>query len=176
MAELHIEKKSSTAWIWWILGLVLLALLAWWLFGMGDDPEVAPVGAVPEAVAPAPVAAVGITDWAGLTGAGDAAVGQTVALTSVPVVNVVSDRGFWIGTGEADRMFVIRTNQAAAATPPDGAVNAGQSVSVFGTVQAMPSDLTQQATEWNLQSTDVSQLQQQRMYIAADSVRILQRP
>lgn len=177
MAEIPIERKTGTNWLPWVIGLVLLALLLWWLLSrMGDPEPVVPVATTPDVVAPAAAPAGVITDWSMLTGDAAALVGRQVALTSVPVQSVVSDRGFWIGPSEGERVFAIRTNQSAPVTPPDGAVNTGQTVSVFGTVQAMPADLTQQATDWNLQSTDVSLLSQQSMYIAADSVRILQTP
>ena len=30
MAEIHIERKSQRRWFWWLLGLAVLLLLAWW--------------------------------------------------------------------------------------------------------------------------------------------------
>ena len=179
LAQIEIERKSGTNWLPWLIGIALLALLAWWFLGRAGDPEpVTATGDVPAAVPPAPVAGAegAITDWSTFTGDGAALVGRQVALASVPVADVVSDRGFWIGQDQSQRVFVVRTRQDAPGTPADGAVNAGQTVSVFGTVQAMPTDLTQATTEWNLQSTDATALSQQAMYIAADSVRIVQRP
>lgn len=183
MAELDIQRKSGSNWLVWLLVLAVVALLAWWLIGlMGDDEAVVADGVV-DPVATAPVAGAAdlntgpILDIAMLNG-GMAAemVGRQVALTSVPVLNVVSDRGFWIGDSEANNVFAIRTNESSPVTPPDGAVNQGQMVNVWGTVQQMPADLTQQATAWNLQSTDAAMLGQEQVYIAVDSVAIMQRP
>lgn len=54
MADIDIERKSGSKWWLWLLGLLLLALLAWALIEMLDDdePEVAAV------VDPAPAAPV----------------------------------------------------------------------------------------------------------------------
>ncbi len=35
MAELHVQKKETNIWPW-IIGAVVLALLAWWAFGRND--------------------------------------------------------------------------------------------------------------------------------------------
>ena len=37
MTELHIERKERTTWPWILLGLLLVALLLWFLFGRTDD-------------------------------------------------------------------------------------------------------------------------------------------
>lgn len=173
MAEIKIEKRGGgLGWLWAVLGLILLALLAWWLLGRGDERQAVAGGEV------APAAAVGtgvVTDWSRLADAqAGTLVGQPVALADAPVVDVVSDRGFWIGDATA-RTFVVRGNQSLDATAPDGAVNAGQRVAVWGTVQGMPADLTQQGTEWNLRSTDRDALAGQPAYVMADSVRIVSR-
>ncbi len=39
MAEIPVEKKSSLAWLWVLLGLLLAALILWWIFS-GDNDEV----------------------------------------------------------------------------------------------------------------------------------------
>jgi hypothetical protein len=65
MAEIDVERKSSPTWIWWLLGLIVLGLIAWVALS-GDDPEPA------DTIAPAPVSAPevpnGETDLAGLPG------------------------------------------------------------------------------------------------------------
>jgi len=43
MAEIPIEKKSSLAWLWILLGLVLAGLLLWWLLSGDDEPDSAGV-------------------------------------------------------------------------------------------------------------------------------------
>lgn len=40
MAEIHIERKSQRPWFWWLLGLAVLLVLAWWaLAGWRGDPS-----------------------------------------------------------------------------------------------------------------------------------------
>jgi len=191
VAHIDIQKKSGSGWVWWIVGLIILALLAWWLIGAmnGDrtsasDGVVATTVVVPLAVSEVParpanssaVTTGPITDLATLTTASSASVlaGRTVVLTGAPVASVVSDKGFWAGDSSAagQRVFVVRGNQDASYTAPDGAVNPGTRVNVYGVVQAMPSDLTQQSTEWNLKSTDRQVLATQPIYIHADSIRM----
>lgn len=182
MAEIHIEQKRSSSWIWWLVGLAVLAAVLWWLFAASDDDAAVVAGDTAAVVAPgaetpvvADPATGPITD---LTMLGTAATadmaGRQVMLTGVPVQEVVSDKGFWLGS-EAQRVFVVRGDESSPATPPDGAVDAGQTVDVFGVVQRMPSDLTQQTTAWNLRSTDASVLANQPVYVQADSVRIVSR-
>ncbi len=188
MAEIDIQKKQGSSWIWWVIGLVILALLIWWVVGMNDRDDDAAVTAVPSAVETdagmgadmsTGVGTGAITDLTTLTGATSAAdfTGRQVMLTGVPVASVVSDKGFWAGNGTepGNAIFVVRGNQNASYTAPDGAVDAGKSVNIYGTVQPMPADLTAQSATWNLKSTDAQRLSGRPIFISADSVRIASR-
>lgn len=184
MAHLDIQEKRSSAWIWWILGFVLLVLFAWWLLSSNTRDDVTDAGVLPPqvvpgdpaAAAPAPAGAETITDLAALTSAEDpnALMGRRVVLTGVPVAEAVSDKGFWIGSGSAvgDGVFAVRTNQSAANTAPDGAMAAGRTANVYGVIQAIPTNLTEQTATWNLRSTDSQVLSRHRFYIHVDSVRL----
>lgn len=187
MAEIGIQKKQGNSWIWWVLGLVVLALLIWWVMGRNDRDDKA-VTAMPPAVETnagvvtdmnTGAAAGALTDLTALTGATSVAdfAGRQVMLTGVPVASVVSDKGFWAGSGTAagSGIFVVRGNQNASYTAPDGAVDAGKNVNIYGTVQAMPADLNAQSATWNLKSTDSKLLSGRPIYISADSVRIASR-
>lgn len=190
MAQLDIQAKRGLSWIWWIVGLIVLALIIWWFVaGRNRSTTVADVAA--PAVATGAMAAAttdtmagsgmantggAVTDLSMLAGAttiGDLA-GRAVILRNAPVARVVSDKGFWAGTGTGPHqaVFVVRGNQNASYTAPNGAVDAGKQVNVYGTVQAMPGDLTQQTTSWNLGSADKQMLGGQPLYVSADSVRI----
>jgi hypothetical protein len=52
MADIDIQRKSTPIWPWILLGLILLALLLWFLLGRGTDDRVA-TGPVTDTVAPA---------------------------------------------------------------------------------------------------------------------------
>jgi hypothetical protein len=120
-----------------------------------------------------------VTDLGTLTSATTAAtaIGQRVMLTDVPVFRATSDKGFWVGSGMevGQGVFAVRGNQNASYTAPNGEVTAGTHVNIYGTVQPMPANLTEQSTVWNLSSTDRKALSAQPIYIAADSVRFSSR-
>lgn len=183
MAHIDIQKKQSHGWIWLALGALVLALLLWWLLAGSDRGQVVE-NEVPDPIAAAPGVATSrteaeggvITDLGTILSRDDGAslMGRRVALTDVPVADVVSDNGFWIGSGTevGQGVFAVRTNTAQPSTPPDGAVNEGQQVTVHGIITAMPSDLNRQTVTWNLRSTDQEVLAKHRVYIHVDSVRI----
>ena len=136
MAEIPVHKKSSLAWLWWLLALIALALLLWWLFADNDDDVATPV--VTDNTAPlvvdntmgmdntmgvnnAMVATngMGTTDTVATAGTGtitdynqlaaanlDTMVGRKVAFQNVPVESVTDDMGFWIGDSKANRTYV----------------------------------------------------------------------
>lgn len=187
MAQLDIQEKRGSNLVWWIVGLIALALVLWWFFARttvntvttaADGDVAAPIVATTGAMAGNSTSndADAVTDLsllAGATSLGDLA-SRRVMLTSVPVARVVSDKGFWAGNGTDGHqaVFVVRGNQNASYTAPNGAVDAGKRVNVYGTVQAMPANLTQQGTSWNLDATDQQMLSAQPLYVSADSVRI----
>jgi hypothetical protein len=39
MAEIHLEKKARTGWIWALVALVLALILLWALFATNDAPQ-----------------------------------------------------------------------------------------------------------------------------------------
>lgn len=186
MAEIHLqEKRGSMAWVWWLLGLIVVGLIVWWaLVSMGDDDTVvATTAAAPVAtpVTTSPQQAIGttgpITSMAMLTDAGAMAsgvVGRSVALANVPVSKAVSDKAFWAGTS-GNEVFVVRGNQNAPFTAPDGGAQSPASVNIYGTVQSMPADLTRESANWNLKSTDAERLGSTSMYVNADSVTLANR-
>lgn len=110
MADIDVERKSSMAWLWWLLGLLALALVAWLLLRGDDEPEVAAVDpvAVPAAVPaapPEPIAQGPLCVAQALSGT-TPAIGQTLGTCDMRVVEVVSDRGFWIEEN-GQRVFVV---------------------------------------------------------------------
>lgn len=143
MADIDIERKSSMAWIWWLLGAIVLALLIWMFAAGDDDDDVAVVDpAVPAAVTPAvtpgttpePIAQ-GALCVAQVLSAPNTYIGQRLGTCPVRVVEVVSDRGFWIEEN-GTRVFAVineggegvADTQGRVAERPD--INAGQSINI----------------------------------------------
>ena len=164
MAEIPVEKKGGMPWWVWLLLALLVALLLWWLLDNDDERE--QVAAAPYEEVAAPVdagttlpadtgavagttAAAGsagdtasgpITDLAAFGGATAASTlaGRQVELSGVPVLEMVSDAGFYIGSSPADRVYVLLDEQKTPNTPGEGRVNVnkGQTIGLSGTVRS----------------------------------------
>lgn len=143
MAEIPVEKKSSSAWIW-ILLLILAALLLWWI--LADDDNDADLANVendtvaestmdPNSDATTGNEASTITALTMLTS--DAGlVGRQVRLDGVAVNEVVGDMAFTVGEGGNETLVTF--NQVPTPdTPTEGKidVNPGSRVSIEGAVQ-----------------------------------------
>lgn len=152
MADINIERKRGTNWLWPLLAVLLLGLLIWGaLEMMGDDDEVAvaPVGSAavvepaPPVVATAPDAPVaGSPTIADVLANPGAYAGQPFSTQQVRVAEVVGDRGFWI-ENNGQRMFVVKNEspqpgvadvQGAADTRDARNVNAGDMLQINGTL------------------------------------------
>ena len=160
MAEIPVEKKGGMPWWVWLLLALLVAALLWWLLGDDDEPEqvaaapyeevAAPADAELITTAPADVGATAgtmaagnagpITDLAAISGATAAAAvaGRQVELNSVPVLEMVSDAGFYVGSSPADRVYVLLDEQKTPNQPGEGRVNVnkGQTIGLSGTVRS----------------------------------------
>jgi hypothetical protein len=111
MAEIPIERKSSMAWLWILLALVVLALLAWWVFADEDEDVVGSAVAeasitpatTPEMVGTAPGVSIG-----DILGAPATYLGRDdfQAEVTVPTDAQMTDRGFYI-EDEGERLLAI---------------------------------------------------------------------
>lgn len=128
MAEIPVQKKTSLAWLWILLAVLLAASLLWWLLSGSNDNEVGdPADRVAEAGAP-------VTDAASLLGANAAGLaGREVRLQGVQVQEVEEGRALLVGPGASNALLVV----PEGATIPDG-VAAGDMVDVAGV--ARPKD------------------------------------
>lgn len=152
MADIDVERKSSMSWLWWVLGLILLALLIWWLIPDGDDDvlvtDPAPVVEPMDPVAAPVPGAVGTT-IADVLANPAAHAGQSFSTETVRVAEVVSDRGFWIESN-GQRLFVVKNESPEAGTAdvqgpadvrPARNINAGDMVQINGTLYASPDEV-----------------------------------
>lgn len=155
MAEIPVEKKGGIPWWVWLLLALLVAALLWWLLDDRDrgEPLAAPpyqqsvapaqdsVAAVAPTAAAAPTGDAGaitnLTAIGGATASGDV-VGRQVELNDVPVLEMVSDAGFYIGSSPADRVYVLLDEQKTPNQPGEGRVNVnkGQTIGLSGTVRS----------------------------------------
>ncbi|MBW3570397.1 MAG: hypothetical protein KY467_04765 [Gemmatimonadetes bacterium] len=182
MADIDIERKRGGSWMW-VLGLVLLALVIWLLWGLfdGDDeaavvePVAAPVvdevqPLPPAANPPTPVAqAAGIpvsqiiespATWTGRTVGGE-----------VRVTEVVSDRGFWI-EDQGERLFVL-INESGPETPD---VNQGQTLRIREAVVYGAQNLANIPGTLEPQARQIAQGQPVVLATDGRNIEILTRP
>ena len=160
MAEIRVEKKSNS-WIWWLLGLIVLALIVWAVIAAMDDNEEVGVAAVPalETEVVPPPADPNTADPNAVAQGTGIPIGQIVASPAawdgrnvsgeVRVAEVVSDRGFWI-EADGQRMFVL-LNEVPGEVKE---INAGQTlrltdatVHATGDPSKLPGNLDQQAQQ-----------------------------
>ena len=152
MANIPVERTKSGIPPWlWILGLLLLGLLLWFLISaLSDDDEVVVDDTTEEVVAP---------------------VAAALDLSNVYVTRVVSDNAFFVAPtpGGTDETLVYLEEEATPGTPTEGRydVTEGQHLSINGTMEPTPADLT----AWGLSSSEASTVGDQ--YVRATSLTVL---
>lgn len=121
------------------------------------QPAVGPLMAGADPILPLP--AEGLAPYAG----------RTVHGNAVPVQSVVADEGFWVGTSETDRVYVIyRTG--GGESPPD--VDAGQLVNFVGSLQ--PATAEVDAPQFRLTEAEgLGQLRSQGYFVGVPSVDVV---
>lgn len=171
MADIDVQRKGGMGWLWWILGLLLLALIIWWIASGDDEADEAaftePAPVVEPTALPEPVATSAGMTIADILGNPASFVGQPFSDDEVRVAEVPTDRGFWI-EDQGQRLFVVLIDNPQE-EPLD--VNPGQTVrieqgtlrdsSYMGQIQGVPLDQDTQ----NL-------LRGQPIYLVADESNI----
>ncbi len=133
--------------------------------------DVVPVVALPVTVSvPATmgVSAVPITDGLMIISTPNRAalVGRSVALFDVKVQTVVGKTTFWVGPNPNQQMFVVADPNMANLDQ----LRVGQTMSVAGVIEAMPSDLSSVRTLWSLSSANESTMAREVVYLRATAM------
>lgn len=155
MAEIPIEQKSgSKSWLWILLALLLVALLAWWL--LSDDREEGVEPVVSEAVTEAPV----------LPAAGTLVIGEMVDMDGVEVTSLAGDMAFYVDH-QGQRVPVFFDEVRTPGSPTEGRldINPGTMVNIDGEVRAANDRLPEGA--------DPSILGDSQNYIFANDIEIV---
>ncbi|HET7584563.1 MAG TPA: hypothetical protein VFK13_06615 [Gemmatimonadaceae bacterium] len=103
----------------------------------------------------------------------DTLTGRSVALLTAQVQSVESDRAFWIGADDAQRMLVVMAAGARVDNAAGGArtLAPGDTVSIAGVVRALPSDVRFVSTDWGLTPAGTGALAGEQVYLDASRVR-----
>ena len=151
MANIPVERTDSGVPPWlWLVGLLLLGLLAWFLYSLfADDEEVAVVDDT-EVVATVP---------------------DAFDMTDVYVTRVVGDNTFFVAStpGGADERLVYLEEEPTPGDATEGRydVTEGQHLSITGSMEPTPADLT----AWGLTPEQAGTVGDQ--YIRATSLTVL---
>ena len=127
MADINVERKSGSSWLWWVLGLILLALIIWLLAAGGEEEmevvETEPI--VTPATTPEPIAQGPLCVSQALSQP-LTYVGQTLGTCRLQVTEVPTDRGFWVEEN-GQRIFAVIIDNPAE-EPKD--INPGQVITM----------------------------------------------
>lgn len=153
MANIPVERTSTGVPPWlWLVGALLLGLLAWFLietFGDNEEGEIAEDNT--EVVAPPVVADMDLSD--------------------VYVTRVVGDNTFFVAStpGGSDERLVYLEEEAEAGNGAEGRydVTEGQHLSITGSMEPTPADIT----PWGLTDEQANGVGDQ--YIRATSLTVL---
>lgn len=136
MAEIPIERKKASAWPWILLVLLVLALLAWWLFARAGNNTVAtattPATMVADSAAIAAnpaMADTGIGGAASATALGTMPAGtaSTTSNTAAGMTGVAMPGNLpaSVSTPVRDYLTYVQSNRASAAAGPNHDYTAG---------------------------------------------------
>ncbi|WP_145917024.1 hypothetical protein [Erythrobacter sp. QSSC1-22B] len=153
MAEIPITKESSKSWLWVLLALLAVALIAWWI--LADNEDETAVYVADDTVAAGTVAPTGM-----LT------VGETVDLDGVEVSSLAGDMAFYIEmNGERVPVFFDQVPTPGDATEGEYDINPGSIVNIDGEVRS--------ATDTLPANADPSILGDSQNYIFANSIEMV---
>lgn len=152
MAEIPIKEKSDKKWLWIILAVVAIILLAWWLLD-NDDGDVVEY-TDNDTVATEPMAGTAMTAMA---------IGDTVNLDQVRVTELTGDMAFHVDANGQDMLVLFdQTRTPDTAKEGEFDINVGSLVNLDGTVmsasEALPAGVMAEipaGTESYIYATDI---------------------
>jgi hypothetical protein len=162
MAQIPVEKKSSSAWWVWLIGLLVLLVVGWFVwqnFNQDNDrlnmTSPAPVTGTPDNApatttgTPLPADNMGSGNRPTGTGAGDlvtdadtygsssdrlALVGREVALDSARVARVVGPKSFTLASG-SEELLVLIDQDLSRGVSTQGQIDQGNTINLKGNFQ-----------------------------------------
>jgi hypothetical protein len=165
MAEADVHRRRGIPWWGWFLGLFLVLAVIWALTrttttGVAErhDGDALTLDGV-----------LASDNRAGMAG-------QNVQVTSATVLDVISDRAFWVGDA-AGRQIMVVLDSGRIAPPGERGYDfrSGQTISFFGTVERLPS--WEEAQErWNLDPGLRDRVGAQDVYLRAHQLEIASPP
>lgn len=170
MADIDLERRerSGLGWLWALLALLLLGLLAWWVWPDDDPDMLTPVDdpAAVDTLAPADTAAMGDTigaDLGAIVANPSEWIGRSFPDTRADVGPELTDRGFFIESGGAELMVIIIDQPREQ--PKD--INPGQTVRITGGTLRGPDHIGQ--IEGDLLEDDTEELlREQEIFLVVD--------
>jgi hypothetical protein len=95
---------------------------------------------------------------------------RTVQLTNVPVLRVINDQFFWVGSDMNQRVLVMSSTPMTGANRP----KQGQNVNLSGMLQRLPAG-DEMRNNWKLPASAMSDVNQARVYLMAQQVTMAPR-
>ncbi len=95
--------------------------------------------------------------------------GREVRLTSVPVMRVVNNNAFWVGTDTTQRLLVVTNTPMTASSDNNANVKQGQMVDLTGMMRQIPS-ADQMRTNWKFSSAAAQDASGEQIYLDAQQV------
>lgn len=135
MADINVERKGGAGWLWWVVGLLALALVVWGIAELleTDEAEVAEVvetvpmetADVTPVTTPEPIAQGDLCVAQALSEPATY-LGQSLGTCELEVTDVPTDRGFWVEE-DGQRIFALIIDDPAE-EPLD--INPGQTITM----------------------------------------------
>jgi hypothetical protein len=99
-------------------------------------------------------------------------IGQTVRLTRVRVLDVISDRGFWIGAGPDRRIFAVLDKALDSGVMEKIVrIRKGQILNLTGVIEQMP-DRNEALHRWTVTPAEADQIVKEPVYFHVNGISL----